>query len=81
MKKKFSQPSNSVDQSQDIVSFEDDIYSQVMGSEKSSLVRNLGLNLTPSNLWDPISRHLKAILEDNKVSEKVKLLEDMKIME
>ena len=71
MKKKLSQPYNSIEQSQDTIAFEDDIYSQVMGPEKSSLVWGLGLDPTPSSLWGPASHHLGASLEDNGASEKV----------
>ena len=51
MKEKLSNGETSEEQSHDNVAWEGDVYSQVLGNEKSCYVRGLGLGPTPSLLW------------------------------
>lgn len=52
MKGKLSNGKTSEEQSHGSVVWEGDVYSQVLGNEKSGYVRGLGLGPTPSLLWD-----------------------------
>ncbi|KAK4348133.1 hypothetical protein RND71_034472 [Anisodus tanguticus] len=56
------------------VAWEGDVYSQVLGNEKSGYVRGLGLRPTPSVLWGGNSSSGNTIAEDS--SNKVKRLEE-----
>ena len=51
MKEKLSNGETSEEQSHDNVAWEGDVYSQVLGNEKSDYVRGLGHGPTPSLLW------------------------------
>ncbi|TMW84623.1 hypothetical protein EJD97_024793 [Solanum chilense] len=51
MKEKLGNGETSEEQSHGNVAWEGDVYSQVLGNEKSGYVRGSGLGPTPSLLW------------------------------
>ncbi|KAH0669605.1 hypothetical protein KY285_023768 [Solanum tuberosum] len=55
----------STDQPPHNVAWEGDVYSQVLGNEKSGYVRGLGLGPTPSVLWSGKSSIENIIVEDS----------------
>ncbi|KAG5571909.1 hypothetical protein H5410_061675 [Solanum commersonii] len=62
---KMSNNERSTDQPPHNVSWESDVYSQVLGNEKSGYVRGLGLCPTPSVLWGRKSSIQNIVLEDS----------------
>ena len=64
MNEKLSNGETSEEQSHDNVAWEGDVYSQVLGNEKSGYVRGLGLCPTPSLLWGSKS-FLRNVVDDD----------------
>ncbi|KAH0764325.1 hypothetical protein KY285_000196 [Solanum tuberosum] len=74
MKEKLSNNEILEEQSHDSVAWEGDVYSQVLGKEKSGYVHGLGLGPTPSLLWGSKS-FLRNISVDGLCNEAAKKLE------
>ncbi|KAH0730023.1 hypothetical protein KY289_001211 [Solanum tuberosum] len=74
MKEKLSNGEILEEQSHDSVAWEGDVYSQVLGKEKSGYVRGLGLGPTPSLLWGTKS-FLRNVSVDGLCNEAGKKLE------
>ncbi|KAH0746087.1 hypothetical protein KY285_007744, partial [Solanum tuberosum] len=71
---KKSNSEGSTDQPPHRVAWNGDVYSQVLGNERSGYVRGLGLGLTPSVLWGSRS-FLENIDEEDSFNEIVQRLE------
>ncbi|XP_075086613.1 uncharacterized protein LOC107817705 isoform X1 [Nicotiana tabacum] len=83
MKEKLSNGETSHEQPHGSVAWEGDVYSQVLGNEKSGNVRGLGLGPTPSLLWGGKSS-LQNITDDglsneaaHKLEQEIKELKDL----
>ncbi|KAL3368895.1 hypothetical protein AABB24_009610 [Solanum stoloniferum] len=61
----MSNNERSTDQPPHNVAWEGDVYSQVLGNEKSGYVRGLGLGPTPSVLWGSKSFVENIVVEDS----------------
>ena len=64
MKEKLVNGETSEEQSHGNVAWEGDVYSQVLGNEKSGYVRGLGLGPTPSLLWGSKSFLRNVVVDD-----------------
>jgi len=62
---RMSNNERSTDQPPHNVAWEGDVYSQVLGNEKSGYVRGLGLGPTPSVLWGSKSSVENIVVEDS----------------
>ncbi|OIT22917.1 hypothetical protein A4A49_33804 [Nicotiana attenuata] len=74
LNERLSNNERSNDQSPRGVAWEGDVYSQVLGNDKSGYIRGLGLGPTPSLLWGSKSS-LESIVAENSSNEVIRNLE------
>ncbi|KAH0713631.1 hypothetical protein KY289_009590 [Solanum tuberosum] len=77
---RMSNNERSTDQPPHNISWEGDVYSQVLGNEKGGYVRGLGLGTTPSVLWEYSSNEVVQRLEQEITELKEKQNEEMDLM-